>query len=246
LTDLRGIGPARAKALRDAGFDRASQLLYHLPFRYEDRSRIVSVSDLDGEGGQTLVGCLQRLTDIRSRRRGVSLVKGWIEDSTGRLPVVWFNRPYLRRQVEEGREYLVYGQVRRQGQEALDRAREQIVACAGTRMRNEFDGAFRRKRVDRDCGQRCRYRGHSCQQFQCVPHSHSPFYQWCCNSKTPCLPFGVFTAPLINYYKVSRYHPETSPIPGVQRNHRNVPGYRESLIAMLKTCKKGDAAGIPS
>ena len=50
LADLKGIGPARSKALAAAGFERVLDLLFHLPLRYEDRRRVSRVADVDTEG----------------------------------------------------------------------------------------------------------------------------------------------------------------------------------------------------
>ncbi len=113
---LRGVGPARRGELARAGFRTVEDLLYHLPLRYEDRRRLSRVAEIRAEGGHTLSGWLRGLRDIRRPRRGFTLVRGWFEDDSGALPVVWFNRPYLRRQVSEGVPYLLHGEVRRQGQ----------------------------------------------------------------------------------------------------------------------------------
>ncbi len=55
------------------------------------------------------------LRRIHTRRRGFSIVRGFVEDGSGRLPVVWFNRPYLANQIanqaDEG-EYLLHGPVK--------------------------------------------------------------------------------------------------------------------------------------
>jgi ATP-dependent DNA helicase RecG len=49
----------------------------------------------------------------------MSLVRGVLEDGTGKLPVVWFNRPYLVNQVAAGEEYVLHGLVR-QGKGGLE------------------------------------------------------------------------------------------------------------------------------
>ena len=115
LTELRGIGPVRAEALAAVGLRTVRDLLHHLPFRYEDRRQLTSICDVAEEGAYSLVVRVGDLKRIRVRRRGLSIVKGWLEDETGRLPAVWFNRPYLAQQVEEGELYLVHGRVRRRG-----------------------------------------------------------------------------------------------------------------------------------
>ncbi len=95
---------------------RVEDLLYHLPLRYEDRRQVHSVAHIAAEGGHTLVGKLRGLTDVRHPRRHLAMVRGWFEDDSGSLRVLWFNRPYLRRQVAEGTVYLLHGQVRRRGE----------------------------------------------------------------------------------------------------------------------------------
>lgn len=63
----------------------------------------------------TFRGRLTELRRIRTRRRGrrtFSLVRGFVEDATGRLPVVWFNLPYLAEQPSDEEEHLLHGPVR--------------------------------------------------------------------------------------------------------------------------------------
>jgi ATP-dependent DNA helicase RecG len=112
LGQVRGIGPARAGAFAAAGYRTVGDLLYHLPHRYEDRREVVPVGEVNAPGEVTLRGRLSGLRAIRIRRRGLALVRGMVEDETGRLPVVWFNRPYLPTWAEGGEEYLLHGPVR--------------------------------------------------------------------------------------------------------------------------------------
>jgi ATP-dependent DNA helicase RecG len=103
----------RARALAAAGIGTVGDLLlHHLPFRYEDRRSVTPVASASAGVATTFRGRLIDLRRIRTRRRGFSLVRGFVEDETGRLPVVWFNRPYLANQTEEGEEHLLHGPVR--------------------------------------------------------------------------------------------------------------------------------------
>jgi ATP-dependent DNA helicase RecG len=61
----------------------------------------------------TLRGRLSGLRRIYTRRRGFTMVRALLEDGTGALPVVWFNRPYLTHQLAEGEEVVLSGAVRR-------------------------------------------------------------------------------------------------------------------------------------
>ena len=40
LTTLKGVGPALAKKLEAIGMRNVQDLLFHLPLRYEDRTRV--------------------------------------------------------------------------------------------------------------------------------------------------------------------------------------------------------------
>ncbi len=43
---VKGVGPRKAEALAEVGIRTVSDLLFYLPFRYEDRSRVRSIHDL--------------------------------------------------------------------------------------------------------------------------------------------------------------------------------------------------------
>jgi ATP-dependent DNA helicase RecG len=106
------VGPARVRALADAGYRTVRDLLFHLPQSHEDRSAPQPVAGVAAGGSYTLRGRLSGMRMIRVRRRGVTIVRATLADSTGKLPVSWFNRPYLASQVLEGPEYLLHGKVR--------------------------------------------------------------------------------------------------------------------------------------
>ena len=43
VTALRGVGPALAEALARLGLRTVQDVLFHLPLRYEDRTRVVPI-----------------------------------------------------------------------------------------------------------------------------------------------------------------------------------------------------------
>jgi ATP-dependent DNA helicase RecG len=89
-----------------------TDLLFHLPFRYEDRRAISTVAEVlsgPGTGFVGVVGRIERLQSVFVRRRGLSLVRGVVRDDSGELPVVWFNRPFLPQQIAPDALYLLWG-----------------------------------------------------------------------------------------------------------------------------------------
>ena len=138
------MGPARARALAGAGFETVRDLLFHIPSRYEDRRETRPVTEASAGGSFTFQGRLSGLRRIRTRRRSFTLVRGFLEDSTGRLPVVWFNRPYLADQALAGEEYVLHGPVRvgKEGRELLNPSCERAAeAVHGGRIAPVYPAA---------------------------------------------------------------------------------------------------------
>ena len=113
LTALRGVGPAGARTLRGAGLETVGDLLWLVPYRYEDRSNplpIVSLTTPDVT--VTVVGRLTHLVDRQARRRRLRVTEAVIDDGTGALAIVWFNQPYLRGSFHVGDRLWLHGTVR--------------------------------------------------------------------------------------------------------------------------------------
>ena len=77
------------------GLASVEDLLLTVPLRYEDRRRVARVAEIQGPGAWTVAGRMEDLRAIRTRRRGLVIVRGRLVDETGSLPVSWFNQPYL-------------------------------------------------------------------------------------------------------------------------------------------------------
>src|ERR1019366_790683 len=110
LANLPGIGAARARELAEAGVETALDLLLHLPFRYEDRTRIAPIAALVPEGPATTVkGTVLSARLIRTRRRGFTIFEAILDDGSGPLRLVFFNQPYLQRWLLPKKIFWVYG-----------------------------------------------------------------------------------------------------------------------------------------
>ena len=108
VTDLNGVGKARAKALTTVEVETVLDLLGFYPRRYLDRSREATVAQLEpGVEGMVLVR-IDRVTSRRTRK-GRSLVEVRASDSTGRLRLTFFNQPWRERQLVEGMQAVVFG-----------------------------------------------------------------------------------------------------------------------------------------
>ncbi len=111
LIEFKGFGPVTSAKLQDRGIVTALDLLLHRPHRYEDRRRVVEASEIDSEGSFTVVA---RITSVISGW-GKAPVTARVVDDSASIGAVWFNRPYLRRQVDLEIDYVVHGKVREYG-----------------------------------------------------------------------------------------------------------------------------------
>jgi len=77
---LKGVGPVRAELFASRGISTVKDLLYHTPFRYEDRTRITRVRDL--VPGQSTTVLVRVLTcGLMRTRKGVYIYDlGVLED----------------------------------------------------------------------------------------------------------------------------------------------------------------------
>ncbi|PYT09424.1 MAG: DNA helicase RecG [Acidobacteria bacterium] len=121
LQGLPGVGPRRAERLREAGLETVEDLLFHLPFRYEDRTRCSRIFELAPGLPATIRARLLSPRLIRTRRRGFTIFEAILDDGSGAIRSVWYNQPYLDKVLVSGREGFFYGEPRlaREGMNAL-------------------------------------------------------------------------------------------------------------------------------
>ncbi|MGD9764659.1 MAG: ATP-dependent DNA helicase RecG [Candidatus Binatia bacterium] len=109
---VHGVGPHRAGLLRKLGIATVEDLLYHLPFRYEDRRRLSDIASARVGEDVSLVGELMQIAERtvgRGRRR---ILEGVLRDATGLLGLTWYNRVvYFRHRFRAGQRLLVYGKI---------------------------------------------------------------------------------------------------------------------------------------
>ncbi len=125
ITSTRGVGPVLGRRLAAAGCRRIVDLLAHLPLRYQDRRTLGRLPGAGDDGSESAapgpLTVVARLENVkrpvffkgRAGRRRFSRVEAVASDGAARVGVVWFNRPYLARQLEEGVPYLLHGPLRR-------------------------------------------------------------------------------------------------------------------------------------
>ena len=109
VTRLPAIGPAYAQKLANLGVHTVRDLLYLLPYRYDDFSQLRTIDRLKWGEEVTVIGTVW---DIKSRVIGEDrrLVTAVVGDGTGEMQMSWFN-PFVERQLHMGHAYAFSGKV---------------------------------------------------------------------------------------------------------------------------------------
>jgi ATP-dependent DNA helicase RecG len=109
--------PGKAgKALAGLGIETVGDLIEHLPHAHRDRRDVRLAGELGvGEEG-TVAATVRSVTvkPMRDRRR--KRVEARVFDESGPLVAVWFNQPWIARQLGEGAAVLLHGKLRRRGE----------------------------------------------------------------------------------------------------------------------------------
>lgn len=88
ITLLRGVGPRAAERLANLSIETVQDLLFHLPSRYQDRTRVVPMGSLR-PGDEAVVEGSVDLAEIKFGRKRMLLVR--ISDGTGALTLRFFH-----------------------------------------------------------------------------------------------------------------------------------------------------------
>jgi len=110
LTRLKGIGEATAHKFTSLGIGRVEDLLFHLPLRYEDRTRIQPMNRLPGNGPVLVQGQVVRSYTTTGRH---PVLVCEISDGSGTVALKFF-RFYRSQQIklQPGVRIRAYGELR--------------------------------------------------------------------------------------------------------------------------------------
>jgi ATP-dependent DNA helicase RecG len=106
---VRGVGPRVAEMLAAKGIQTAEDLIYHLPFRYEDRQHPRSLDELKPGEVASVIAEVRGAALLRTRR--APLFELTIGQGRSALKCIWFNATYLEGKFRAGQTVAVYGKV---------------------------------------------------------------------------------------------------------------------------------------
>ncbi|NNF52189.1 MAG: ATP-dependent DNA helicase RecG [Gammaproteobacteria bacterium] len=110
LTSLRGVGPGLLRRLEKLDILKVEDLLFHLPMRYEDRTRVLPMGSLVPGKRAVIEGEIQ-LTEVSFRGRRMLLTS--IADGTGSVTLRFFHFSRAQQEgLKRGRRLRCYGEIR--------------------------------------------------------------------------------------------------------------------------------------
>ena len=111
ITELKGVGPKMAERLLKLGIKNVQDMLFHLPLRYEDRTRIYSINELSLHSHVSIEATIET-SQITFGKRRMLVVQ--VNDNTGRLTLRFFNFSAAQKNaLSAGKIIRCFGEVRR-------------------------------------------------------------------------------------------------------------------------------------
>jgi len=113
LTSLTGVGAKVAEKLAKVGLNNVQDLLFHLPLRYEDRTRIYPIVKLHAGLWAAVQGKVMSVDTIFGKRKMLAVK---ISDGNGTITLRFFNfTAAMKNNFAQGKTVHAYGEIKRGG-----------------------------------------------------------------------------------------------------------------------------------
>ncbi len=113
---MAGVGPRRAEQFKKLGIETVEDMLYHLPFRYEDRRTVTPIRQVRSGDVVTVAGEIIHLAERHVGRTRRQILEGVVRDDSGLIALTWFQGvAYFSKRYQIGQRGLFHGKVEGQG-----------------------------------------------------------------------------------------------------------------------------------
>ena len=112
LRELKGVGEKTEKLFQKIGITTADELLRYYPRTYDVYEEPVEIASAEEE--KTVSIRVTVATSIYINQvRNLQILTTTVADASGRLPVAWFNAPYLKGTIKKGSVFILRGKITR-------------------------------------------------------------------------------------------------------------------------------------
>lgn len=109
ITNVSGVGPKIAERLKRLNIHTVEDLVYTLPYRYEDRTELLDFQHANFEEPKMYRVQILEKEIVRYLKKGLKMQNFKISDGISQAELTFFNMPFLDRQLRVGNYYYVYG-----------------------------------------------------------------------------------------------------------------------------------------
>jgi ATP-dependent DNA helicase RecG len=111
IIEISRVGQATAKKLKKLGIETVRDLLFYFPFRYDDFTSLTPIDKLQAGVSANVVGQIELIQNKRSWKRKMNITEALISDNTETIKVVWFNQPFIAKNLHVGDKISLAGRV---------------------------------------------------------------------------------------------------------------------------------------
>ncbi len=96
------IGKILAQQFKILGIMTVRDLIFYLPYRFDDFTKLYRIADLKAHETVTIRGTIKLIRNRRSFRTRKIVTEALISDDSGEVKVIWFNQPFLIKNLSVG------------------------------------------------------------------------------------------------------------------------------------------------
>lgn len=120
LRELKGVGEKTEKLFQKIGITTAEELLRYYPRTYDIYEEPVEIASAEEDKTVSIRATIATGIYI-SKVRNLQVLTTTVADASGRLPVAWFNAPYLRGTLKKGSVFILRGKIiRKKGRPQME------------------------------------------------------------------------------------------------------------------------------
>ena len=120
LRELKGVGEKTEKLFQKIGITTAEELLRYYPRTYDIDEEPVEIASAEEDKTVSIRATIATSIYI-NQIRNLQVLTTTVADASGRLPVAWFNAPYLRGTLKKGSVFILRGKIiRKKGRPQME------------------------------------------------------------------------------------------------------------------------------
>lgn len=120
LRELKGVGEKTEKLFQKIGITTAEELLRYYPRTYDIYEESVEIASAEEDKTVSIRATIATGIYI-NQIRNLQVLTTTVADASGRLPVAWFNAPYLRGTLKKGSVFILRGKIiRKKGRPQME------------------------------------------------------------------------------------------------------------------------------